>query len=172
MTQAQSIFVAGVVLLTSAAIVDFLRRRIPNPVVVALLGLAAIRIATAFDPKTAAYDLAAAIALLLPMLLAWRWGYFGGGDAKLAFACALLVGYDSVLDFLVLTGLLGAALALLVLAHGWAARSLRWSARANAVGDFRQPVGGAQAQAQVSVPYGVAIAAGCTLTLILHAAIG
>jgi Flp pilus assembly protein protease CpaA len=170
MTQAQSIFVVAAVLLTAAAIGDLLRRRIANAFAVALLGLAAIRIATDFDPKSAAYDLAAGIALLLPMLLAWQRKYFGGGDVKLAFACALLVGHGGVLDFLVLTGLLGAVLALLLLAQSWAGRSLRWAAKTNASGGFSQPVGAAQVP--LSVPYGVAIAAGCVLTLFLRSSIG
>jgi Flp pilus assembly protein protease CpaA len=170
MTQAQSIFAVAAVLLAGAAIGDLLRRRILNAFVVALLGLAAIRIATDFDPKSAACDLAAAIALLLPMLLAWRWKCFGGGDVKLAFACALLVGYGGVLDLVVLTALLGGVLAVLFLAQSWAGKSLRWSTKTNASGGFWQPVGAAQAP--LSVPYGVAIALGCGLTLFLRSPLG
>jgi prepilin peptidase CpaA len=90
-----------------------------------------------------------AVVLTLTFVMFTR-GWIGGGDAKLAAATAPWLGWALMLDYSILTSLLGGALTLaIVLARRrpmphWAAR-LEWVAR------LHHPDNG--------VPYGIALAA-------------
>jgi prepilin peptidase CpaA len=77
-------------------------------------------------------------------------GLAGGGDAKLAAAIALWFGFDRLVDYALLSGLLGGALTLAILMF----RLLplpHWLARQNWVAQIHQLDAG--------VPYGIALAA-------------
>src|SRR5438270_74230 len=104
----------------------------------------------------------------------------GGGDAKLIAGATLLVGYHDLFAFLFLMSLCGGVLALAVLGQhrirpwlqtlalsvaarqkpgGWVMRHSRLSAALTGAADSGQPA------KQLSVPYGVAIAAAGIITL-------
>jgi prepilin peptidase CpaA len=138
--------VGAVGLFALAAAVDLVRRRIPNPLVVALalVGLArmAVDVAGGAGVVGTGADLAAALAILAAGAGLFQAGALGGGDVKLLAAGALWVGAPGIAAYLLGTALAGGALALLylfgtMLARGAAARGLRRG-----------------------LPYGVAIAAG------------
>src|SRR5207302_9392618 len=96
---------------------DIRTRRIPNEVVVAILALAAFRIALAGDPTSAIYTVAAGVALFAAtFLLFWR-GLLGGGDVKLLVATGFLIGYHDLFQFLFVMSVCGALVAVAVLAH-------------------------------------------------------
>ncbi|MCO5090254.1 prepilin peptidase [Bosea sp. (in: a-proteobacteria)] len=94
-------------------------------------------------------------------------GWIGGGDAKLAAATALWFGFDQLMPYLTISGVLGGLLTMLVLmlrsgplpelAENWS-----WLRRLHA--------------ANAGVPYGIALAFAALLilpeTAIWHAAIG
>jgi prepilin peptidase CpaA len=76
-------------------------------------------------------------------------GWLGGGDAKLLAAGALWLGFGSLIDFIVLTGLFGSLLVLLILAYR------RYPAGALPVPQWAHRLH----STTVGVPYGLAIAA-------------
>src|SRR5260370_6506846 len=92
----------GIGIFAVVAYGDIRTRRIPNEMIVAILALAAFRIAIEGDPRAGLYTLAAAASLFVPtFLLFWR-GLLGGGDVKLIGATALPIGYLSFFEFLFL----------------------------------------------------------------------
>lgn len=131
---------AAIGVFAAAAVTDGTSRRIPNmlPATLALLGLA--RIAAALwvggPAVAAAADVGTAAAVFVAGALAFRFRLLGGGDAKLLAAGTLWLGAGAFGTFLVLTVLAGGALALGFLAI----RLVR--------------------QSPVTLPYGIAIAAG------------
>lgn len=76
-------------------------------------------------------------------------GWFGGGDAKLLAAGALWLGFESLVSFVVLTGLFGSLLVLLIVSYRrYPAGALpvpHWALRLHS--------------SDVGLPYGLAIAA-------------
>src|SRR5690348_8445990 len=81
----------GICIFAVVAYGDIRTRRIPNELIVAILALAAFRIAMEGDPRAGLYTLAASAALFVAtFLLFWR-GLLGGGDVKLIGATALLI---------------------------------------------------------------------------------
>ena len=76
-------------------------------------------------------------------------GWIGGGDAKLAAATALWVGFSHLMDYLLMAAILGGALTLLILqARKWPLPRLLarqpWIVRLHAV--------------ETGIPYGIALA--------------
>jgi len=77
-------------------------------------------------------------------------GWIGGGDAKLAAATALWIGFSHLMDYLLVAAILGGALTLLILqARKWPLPHLLarqpWIARLHAM--------------ETGIPYGIALAA-------------
>jgi Flp pilus assembly protein protease CpaA len=163
-----------------AASGDIKNRRIPNGLVLAIGVLGLARLALAGDLSAAAITLLAAAAVLaISFLLFWR-GFIGGGDAKLVAGATLLVGYHDLFGFLFLMSLCGGVLALAVLAQHrirpWFGALILWvRSRQRPTGrEMRDPRveaalasfgAGAGPAVQLSVPYGVAIAAAAIITL-------
>src|ERR1043165_1067444 len=58
---------------------------------------------------------AAALAVLVVTFTFFVCGWIGGGDAKLAAATALWLGFDQLLNYLVIASLLGGVLTLLIM---------------------------------------------------------
>jgi prepilin peptidase CpaA len=146
----------------AAAYADIRTRRIPNELVVALLALAAFRIAVTGDPAAALYTLVAGAALFVAtFLLFWR-GLLGGGDVKLMVATAFLVGYHDVLGFLFVMSLSGGLMAVAILAGN----RLGWRRAATPAEQALEA--SAETSARLTVPYGVAIAAAGIMTLLVQ----
>lgn len=114
---------AGLVL-AAAAVADLAHRLIPDvlPAALALLG-ASLRLAEGWLPF--ATSLSASLVLFLALAVLAVRGAIGGGDVKLAAACALFVPLVAVDDFVMATALAGGLLALGYLALGIVLRGLR-----------------------------------------------
>jgi prepilin peptidase CpaA len=103
-------------LMAYAAASDLLTMRIPNWLSLALLAAFAAFFVSGALPWDAALMHVAAAALVLAVcfaLFALRW--MGGGDAKLAAATALWLGFDYLMTYLVYASLFGGALTLLLI---------------------------------------------------------
>jgi prepilin peptidase CpaA len=153
-------------ILLAIAYSDVRTRRIPNAlaVVIAVLGFA--RMALADDGVAAVHTLVASAAVLaVGFLLFWR-GVFGGGDAKLIGAMALLVGFHNLFDFLLLMSMCGSAVALAVLArdrfHPYRRHISQQMIKPSTVHRA-----GHRGLPRPTVPYGVAIAGAGIVILIL-----
>jgi prepilin peptidase CpaA len=159
------ILLAGVGLYAIAAYGDLRTRRIPNGLAAAVGGLGLVRMFLVGEPSAALYTLAAAAAVFAAALLLFRRGLVGGGDVKLAGASVLLVGHHDLFGFLFVMSLSGMLLALAVVAAdrlGPRLRPVRRSASPNPAEAHTD------AAVQLSVPYGVAIAAAAVVTVILQ----
>ena len=162
-----------VALVTAAAWVDSRRNRIPNRLVLsgALIGLGfQIAAAGASGLASAIGGMALGMALLLPF---YAIGAMAAGDVKLMGMVGIFLGPSGVLSAAVLTFLAGGALALLVALRnrslGRALTNLRTMLYGSLVGaaafrkvEIVEPVVSAG-----KVPYGVAIAAGTLLHVVL-----
>ncbi|ACL57525.1 A24 family peptidase [Methylobacterium nodulans] len=100
-----------------AAASDLLTMRIPNFISVALIviffGLA---ILVGVDWSTVAWHAAAGATMLVVCFLMYALGWIGGGDAKLAAATVLWLGFTPVLlDYLLIVGLVGGMMGVLFL---------------------------------------------------------
>jgi prepilin peptidase CpaA len=152
------VLVLGICIFAAVAYGDIRTRRIPNEMIVAILVLAALRIAMDGDPRAGLYTLAASTGLFVAtFLLFWR-GLLGGGDVKLIGATALLVGYHNLFEFLFVMSVSGALIAVAVLARD---RLGRRQATAPAAEDQ-------EISARLAVPYGVAIAAAGMVSLLVQ----
>jgi prepilin peptidase CpaA len=153
------ILVFGICIFAVAAYTDFRTRRIPNELIVAVLALAAFRMALSLDPASAFYTLVANAALFVAtFLLFWR-GLLGGGDVKLMVSSGFLIGYHDLLQFLFVMSVCGALVAFAVLSyHRLGPR------RATPGPEPEQP----EPPARLTLPYGVAIAAAGIFTLIVQ----
>lgn len=136
--------IGAILIFFLAAAYDLAHRRIPNPLVLALALLGALRllwaVGTGAESATPGADLGIAVAIFAAGAVLFHLNLFGGGDVKLLAAAALWLGAAAVTPFLVVTTLAGGALALVFLVWGALARLPR--------------------EARPSLPYGVAIAAG------------
>lgn len=154
---AQALLLAGSAGFLAAGIWDIVRRRIPNLLVVALLGSFAVYAFVAEPPTT--WTLLTCVIYFVVGAGLFYAGVWGGGDAKLIAVASLWVGSGSAGELALLTSVLGGILALFVLAYDGILRNIL------RVGS---PTNG---QRKRSVPYGVAIAA-ATLWLIWHPVLG
>lgn len=145
--------VAGVLL---AAAADVRTRRIPN----GLTGtLAAIAIAASVSG-----GLPGILSTLLVMLVAFglgtfafHLGWFGGGDVKLLAACCGFAGFPGSIELILLTLIAGGVVAIVSAMRQRRLRSVL-------LGAYHITTGIAPEKSQgVTVPYGVAIAAGACI---------
>lgn len=131
-----------------AACNDVVRYEIPNALSLVLLAAFALVLPT-LSITTAAAHLSAGVAVLLAASLLFAADLWGGGDAKLFAAASVWIGWHELLAFLLLTAVIGALLALVLLAVRRLASPLptagRWYSRVLSRDE--------------GIPYGVAIAA-------------
>ena len=138
-------------LMALAAAMDLMTMTIPNaiPAALALLYLA-LAAGLGLPAATVAFGLACGFSILAVTFLMFCRNWIGGGDAKLAAAIALWLGWGVIFDYAVCASILGGILTIAILAlrltllPEFFARP-RWIAR------LRCPGAG--------VPYGVALAA-------------
>jgi prepilin peptidase CpaA len=138
-------------LMTFSASSDLFSMKISNRVSIALALLyPMLALGLGVPLVTIATNLGCGLAVLVLTFAMFARGWIGGGDAKLAAATAPWLGWALMLDYGLLTSVVGGALTLaLVLSRraplpSWAAR-LEWVAR------LHHPENG--------VPYGIALAA-------------
>lgn len=112
-----SLLVVFPFLMAYAAASDLLTMLIPNRISILLvLAFAAFAITTGMEASVLAGHAGAGAATLVVTFTLFAFGFIGGGDAKLAAATALWVGFDRLADYLLVASLAGGALTLGLLA--------------------------------------------------------
>jgi prepilin peptidase CpaA len=138
-------------LMAFAASSDLLTMTISNRVSLILaagfFGLAAAGGMGGFDMLM---HLGAGAAVLVAGFICFARGWMGGGDAKLAAATALWLGFDHLFDYLIYASLFGGALTILLLQYRMLPlprflADQQWAARLH--------------EKECGVPYGIALAA-------------
>ena len=138
-------------LMALSASMDLMTMTIPNAIPFALaLGYFGLAVALPLQPETVAFGALCGLAMLAITFLMFCRDWIGGGDAKLAAAIALWIGWGAILDYAIDASIFGGVLTFAILAlraqplpEALAGRS--WIAR------LRSPGAG--------VPYGIALAA-------------
>jgi prepilin peptidase CpaA len=165
----QTIVVAVAIgVLLAIAYGDLRTRRIPNVLAAAIAVLGLARMILAANLVEAGHTLVVSVVVFTAgFLLFWR-GVLGGGDAKLIGAMALLIGFDDLLDFLLLMSVCGGALAFAILARNRFRAHRRHLSQKVRAPFTMQCAGGSRPLVRPTVPYGVAIAAAGVVMLILR----
>ena len=162
----------ALVLCCFAAITDLQQRRIPNLLVLAVVALAFVRMDSHFDAARMLDDLKWSGFVLAGSLIFWRLHWLGGGDVKLIFAGALLVGTPALADYLVITILLGGLLGILAFGDMWLEKNYGWSAGlAFPRADMTVRAPDSPLPRKASVPYGIAVSVSCVITLLVHSSV-
>lgn len=105
------------VLMVFSAFSDLLTMTIPNRVSLALMaafGILAVYLQ--MPPITILSHASCGLAMLLATFVMFQFGLIGGGDAKLAAATALWLGWEYLLDYGLIASLAGGVLTLAILA--------------------------------------------------------
>jgi prepilin peptidase CpaA len=138
-------------LMVFSACTDLLTMTIPNRVSLALVVIfAALALYTHMSWSMALSHLTCGLAMLAATFLMFHMGWIGGGDAKLASATALWLGWDHLLDYGLIASLAGGVLTLVILElRRQEPRALATSPRFAHLCDKT-----------AGVPYGIALAAG------------
>ena len=143
------LFVFPAVMLLAAAS-DIASMTIPNRLSLALVaGFAVLALLVGMSPEAALWHLAAAAATLAVGFVLFAFGWMGGGDAKLAAATALWLGFGLLPDYIAVTAVAGGVVTIAILIlRRWplseAAQGRSWLVRLH--------------DSQNGVPYGVALA--------------
>lgn len=144
-------------LMAYAGASDLLTMTIPNRLSIALVATFAVMVLLgALSPEAALMHVAAGACVLAATFAMFALGWIGGGDAKLAAATALWLGFGVLPDYLFVASLAGGLLTLSVIllrrtpvplfAERWT-----WLSRLQAKGS--------------GVPYGIALAAAALVVL-------
>ena len=134
-----------------AASSDLLTMTIANRVSLALIGgFASLAALTGVSGADVLSHIGAAAAVLAVAFVCFACGWIGGGDAKLAAATALWLGFSHLFDYLVYASLLGGALTVLIVQFRTLPMPRLLAGREWAERLHRQGGG---------VPYGIALAA-------------
>lgn len=141
-----------------AAASDALRMRIPNVLILALLGGFAITVAVSQPHWTdLAVHAAVGLSILAGGMILFARGWMGGGDVKLLAVTGLWLGPAATPAFLLLTALFGGPLTLALIAcRAFGAHHLA----GGKIAALRDPVG--------RVPYGIAIATAAVVVVFLR----
>jgi prepilin peptidase CpaA len=122
-------------LMAYSASSDLFTMTIPNRICLALVvGYFGLALAAGLPASAVAINFSCAFGVLALTFFLFSMGWIGGGDAKLAAATALWLGWTELLDYGVLTSALGGVLTMAIVVSRkiqlpqWAAR-LDWVAR-------------------------------------------
>ena len=140
-----------------AAASDLLTMLIPNRISLALIaGFCALAATGLFSLPEIGMHLAAGALVLAVTFTLFALGKIGGGDAKLAAATALWIGFDQLLDYLLVASIFGGALTLAIL-----------FARSHPLPRTvaRLPFALHLHDAKTGIPYGIALAASALVIL-------
>jgi len=138
-------------LMAFAASSDLLTMRISNKLVFALvIGFVALALFVGLPLEVIGMHFACAAIVLVAGFAFFAFGWIGGGDAKLAAATTLWLGFGMMLPYIVYASLLGGALTMILLAaRRWPlpdnVRRIAWIDRLH--------------NQKTGVPYGIALAA-------------
>lgn len=138
-------------LMAYAASSDLLTMRISNRLVMAtVIGFFLVALIAGLPLETIGMHVACAAAVLVVGFAFFAFGWIGGGDAKLAAATTLWLGFGMMLPYVVYASLLGGALTMAILAaRRWPLpdrlRRIAWLDRLH--------------DSKTGVPYGIALAA-------------
>ena len=103
-------------LMAFAASSDLLTMTISNRVSLTLAGsFFLLAIWTGMPLATIGMHVAAGLTVLVVTFIFFARGWIGGGDAKLAAATALWLGFDQLLNYLTIASLLGGVLTLIIM---------------------------------------------------------
>ncbi|WP_075995397.1 A24 family peptidase [Salaquimonas pukyongi] len=103
-------------LMIYSAFSDLVSMTIPNKVSLALIaGFVLFAWWTGMDLETFVWHWALFAAVLVASIALFAFGHIGGGDAKLAAATVLWLGWDHALSYLFIASLIGAALTLVMM---------------------------------------------------------
>jgi prepilin peptidase CpaA len=103
-------------LMAFAASSDLFTMTISNRVTLTLVGgFVAMALITGMSPSDLLYHVGAAATVLTIAFVFFARGWIGGGDAKLAAATALWLGFDHLLVYLLYASLLGGVLTLVMI---------------------------------------------------------
>ena len=138
-------------LMALSASMDLMTMTIPNAIPLALaLGYLGLAAALGVPPATVAFGLSCGLAILAAAFVLFCRNWIGGGDAKLAAAIAVWMGWGAIVDYAVWASICGGLLTVAILALR--AQPLpRTLARRAWIARLRRPGAG--------VPYGIALAA-------------
>jgi prepilin peptidase CpaA len=140
-----------------AAASDLLTMLIPNRISLALVaGFTVFALTGPMSWAEIGFHLGAGAAILVVTFTLFAFGIIGGGDAKLAAATALWLGFDGLGDYLLIASLLGGALTLALLFARAHPLPLRVA---------RMPFALHLHDAKTGIPYGIALAAAALLVL-------
>jgi len=150
------------VVMAAAAVEDFRRLVIPNLLPILLVVLWPVYFAAVAPSLYGALAaIGCALAVFIVGAILFARGYLGGGDVKLLSAATLWAGPAGTPELLLLTGVLGGALALFLL------MPFGMQIAAAARGMLGQPPIATERGLAMPVPYGVAIAS-AALIVTLH----
>jgi len=137
-------------LMAYAAASDLLTMTIPNRLSLALVAAFAVfAVASGLSAHAALLHVAAGAAVLALTFALFGFGWIGGGDAKLAAATALWLGFDTLMEYFLVAPIAGGGLTLAILALRklpLPAIALRW----DWLSRLHHP--------KTGVPYGIALA--------------
>jgi prepilin peptidase CpaA len=142
-------------LLGLAVVSDIEALRIPNRICLAIVALYPVHVLASLEPVDWLGAIAVALCVFAVGLVPFAAGLMGGGDVKLIAATALWAGPPMVLEFVLLTTVIGGALAIFMVTQ--------WRFTLAQVCEF---VGGESIRDVFlgrSIPYAIAIAAAAYL---------
>ena len=143
-----------------AACMDLFTMRIPNSlnIAIALCFLPAAWLANlpvgSLELSSVGLHYACGLLILIISFAAFAFGKIGGGDAKLLASSAVWIGWQNLLEYIIVASLIGGVLALCLLA-------LRWVSLPDIL--LKQAWIRRLHDPDSQVPYGVALAAGAVI---------
>jgi len=138
-------------LMALSASMDLLTFTIPNRVCVTLaLGYLVLAASLGVPAAEIVHNISCALTILALAFVMFNLGWIGGGDAKLAAATAVWLGWSSILDYGITAAICGGVLTLIIL-------GARMAPLPVALGRFAWVA--RLCDARSGVPYGIALAA-------------